>query len=62
LREQKVTINGVSAFNCIERTDSYLENDSKAWNGGAQVTVAPGSIVTLTNVEIGKLPADFEPA
>ena len=61
LRAQKVTINWASAdFNCIETTDAYLENEAKAWSGGRQVTVAPGGIVTLTNVEIGKVPADFE--
>jgi len=58
LREQKVSIEwGAAAFNCIETTNAYLENDAKEWNGGTQVTVAPGDIVTLSNVETGKLPA-----
>jgi len=57
--EQKVRIDWPGAsFSAMETADPYHENSVEAWRDGTQVSVAPGAIVTMTNVELGKLAAD----
>jgi hypothetical protein len=46
----------------VETADAQQENAVEAWSGGAEVSVGPGAIVTLTNVELGKIAGDFERA
>ncbi|MBE7559195.1 hypothetical protein HS125_09730 [bacterium] len=58
----EVEVAGAPApFRWMETADPYHENRVEPYKGGA-VTVAPGSLVTLTNVPLGELPAGFDPA
>jgi len=55
VREQRVAIHWAGAsFTQAETTDAQHENAVKPWNGSAEVAVAPGAIVTLTNVALGR--------
>jgi O-glycosyl hydrolase len=61
--EQKITIHWPGAvFSQMETSDAQHENAVTAWNGATEVSVSPGAIVTLTNVEPGKIPENFESA
>ncbi len=61
VQEQKVAIGWPGgAFAYMETVDAQHENAVMSWTGGGEVSVGPGSIVTLTNVELGTVPVDFE--
>jgi hypothetical protein len=61
VRTQRVALGWAgAAFTSVETVDAQNENAVKPWSGGAEISVEPGAIVTLTNVELGKIPADFE--
>ena len=50
----------------MEITDPYNQNSVKPLNAAADarsmdITIAPGAIVTLTNVPLNALPDDFKP-
>lgn len=63
VRAQKVALGWPGArFTHLETVDAQHENSVETWNGGAEVSVGPGAIVTLTNVELGKLAEDAEQA
>ena len=62
-RAQRVALGWPGAtFTYVETVDAQHENAVKAWSGGADVSVGPGAIVTMTNVELGKVAEDFERA
>jgi len=57
----RVTLEGCPAMlHEIEVADPYHENDTQPFEG-LPVEVAPGAIVTLTNVPLGQLPEGFPP-
>ena len=59
VREQKVALRWPGAtFTTAETVDAQQENAVEAWSGGGDVSVGPGAIVTLTNVELGKFAED----
>jgi hypothetical protein len=63
VRAQQVALRWPGAtFAYVETVDAQHENAVNAWSGGADVSVGPGAIVTMTNVELGKVPEDFERA
>jgi hypothetical protein len=63
VRAQKVSIHWPGAtFAYTETADAQCENAVNPWSGGAEVSVEPGAIVTLTNVELGKVTEDVERA
>lgn len=63
VRAQKVAIRWPGAvFGTVETADAQHENAVMNWSGGAEVTVGPGAIVTLTNVPLGNPPDDRERA
>jgi hypothetical protein len=54
VRAQRVAILWPGAvFAEIETVDAQQENAAQPWSGGREVTVEPGAIVTLTNVNLG---------
>jgi Glycosyl hydrolase family 30 beta sandwich domain len=60
---QKVTVKWPGAsFKYLETADPRQENSVEPSPVGAslEVPLAPGSIVTLTNVELGKVTGDLE--
>ncbi len=65
LKAQRVRIDWPGAsFPFKELTDPYhpntvVENSGAPGDGSIEMTVEPGSIVTLSNVPLTKLPADF---
>lgn len=65
LNAQRVRIAWPGAsFQFMELTDPYhgntvVEDSGVLRDGSLEITVAPGSIVTLSNVPLRKLPADF---
>jgi hypothetical protein len=59
VRAQKVALGWPGAsFAHLETVDAQHENTVETWSGGAEVSVGPGAIVTLTNVELGKIAED----
>jgi hypothetical protein len=63
VRAQKVAIRWPRAtFAYVETVDAQHENAVKAWSGGAEVSVGSGGIVTLTNVDLGKVAEDVQRA
>jgi hypothetical protein len=63
VRTQNVAIHWPGAtFASLETVNSQHENAVEAWGGGPEVSVPPGAIVTVTDVELGKLGEDFERA
>ena len=57
----RVSIQGLAGFTEMELADPYHENAVQPAPPGA-VLVAPGSLVTLTNVALGHLPEHFSTA
>jgi hypothetical protein len=63
VRAQKVALRWPGArFAHLEKVDAQHENAVETWSGGAEVTVGPGAIVTITNVGLGKIAEDVERA
>ena len=63
VRAQKVALHWPGAsFAYLETVDAQHENTVENWSGGTEVSVGPGAIVTLTNVELGKLAEDAQRA
>ena len=55
VRAQKVALRWPgAAFRFSETADAQHENTVAPWAGGTEVTVGPGAIVTLSDVELGK--------
>jgi hypothetical protein len=62
-RGQKVALRWPGAtFVHHETVDAQHENAVETWGGGAEISVGPGAIVTITNVELGKIAEDVERA
>jgi hypothetical protein len=58
---QKVAIGwSGGAFAFVETADAQRENNVKSWSGGGDVSVGPGAIVTMTNVELGKVTENLD--
>jgi hypothetical protein len=57
----RVTIEGLGGFREMELVDPYHENAVQPAQPGA-VWVAPGTVVTLSSVALGRLPEHFAPA
>jgi hypothetical protein len=59
-RARKTAIQWPGAtFTHVETVDAQNENRAGEWSGASEINVGPGAIVTLTNVELGALPAGF---
>jgi hypothetical protein len=57
---QKVKVKWRGAtFRYLETASPRQENSVEPAGAGLEVLVAPGAIVTLTNVELGKAPEDL---
>lgn len=55
----ELQVNGLqAAFVTLERVNPYSPNQPEPYTGGA-LKIAPGEIVTLTNVDLNVLPANF---
>ena len=62
---QDITIDGMSGFKYIETVDPYNENTVEKFkkNPGQKkinISIAPGAVITLSSVKLGKLPLGFK--